>query len=472
MPACTLVFFRQDLRLEDNPALSAAIERGAVVPVFIDLSEEDPNWSLGGAARWWLHHALADLDAQLRALGGRLILRRGDPLEVLGGLAAETGADAVYWNRRYEPAAIGHDSDLKAALRERGLEVRSFNAGLLHEPWEIASGSGDPYRVFTPFSKCVLREPLPPPVGFPRDRLRWNASWPASARLEELRWLPRIPWDEGFFDAWKPTRAGALERLETFVQRSVADYREARDFPAIDGTSRLSPALRWGQLGPREVVAALGPARELPGGAVFLNEILWREFAYHILFHFPQTPEEPLQAKYARFPWKPDAALQEAWKTGRTGYPIVDAGMRQLWQTGWMHNRVRMVVGSLLVKHLLQPWQVGARWFWDTLVDADLASNTLGWQWAGGCGADAAPYFRIFNPMTQGKKFDPQGHYVRRWVPELARLPNALLHEPWTAPAEVLAACGVRLGETYPRPVVDHRAGRERALAAFKSLQA
>lgn len=467
----TLVWFRQDLRLQDNPALAAAIERGAVVPVFLWSPEREGDWPPGGASRWWLHHALKDLRDQLRERGGDLILRRGAVEASLRALLSESGADAVYWNRRYEPAAIEADSDLKAALCESGFEVRSFNASLLHEPWTVASGSGDPYRVFTPYSKNLLRRDLPEPIDVPLTAAAWGGGEITSDVLEDWALLPKVDWDSGFYKAWNPTRAGGMGRLHAFLQHHAEGYSEARDLPAEDGTSRLSPYLHWGQIGPREIAAALAPLRAKKGGEVFFNEILWREFGYHILFHFPHTAEAPLQAKYAKFPWREDADALAAWQRGQTGFPIVDAGMRQLWATGWMHNRVRMIVASLLVKHLLQPWQAGARWFWDTLVDADLASNSLGWQWAGGCGADAAPYFRIFNPMTQGKKFDGSGEYVRRWVPELARLPDKFLHEPWEAPESVRTQCGVELGETYPLPVIEHKAGRERALAAFQQLK-
>jgi deoxyribodipyrimidine photo-lyase len=458
----TLVWLRQDLRLQDHPALVAAAKRGEIVPVFIWSPGSEGAWKAGGASRWWLHHALVDLAKAFEAAGGSLIFRSGDPLRVLRALIEETGADAVFWSRRYEPAAIEHDSAVKAALRDDGLEVKSFNASLLFEPWEVANGSGDPYRVFTPFSKCLLKRPMPEPVELPGE-LQF-----ASAHAEDLAsfgLLPEQDWDRDFYEAWDPTRAGAEARFARFLDGPVKDYGEGRDLPAEDGTSRLSPYLHFGQISPREVLSRLGSETEHKSGAVFRNEILWREFGYHILFHFPHTPEEPLQAQFKDFPWQPEASLVKAWRQGQTGYPIVDAGMRQLWKTGWMHNRVRMIVASLLVKHLLQSWQVGAAWFWDTLVDADLASNTLGWQWAGGCGADAAPYFRIFNPIIQGKKFDAGGAYVRRWVPELKGLPDKYIHAPWEAPE------ALRRKLDYPEPIIEHSAGRERALEAFAAYK-
>jgi len=468
----TIVWFRRDLRLEDNPALARAIERGGpVVPVYIHDPEAEGEWAPGGASRWWQHHALEDLEHALRARGARLVVRRGETLGELRALLRETGADAVYWNRRYEPALTARDRVVKEALRGAGVGAESFCASLLHEPWTVATGEGRAYRVYTPFRRCVEARDWPAPVAVDLGELRAPAQWPRGVALAELGLLPRIAWDAGIRAAWQPTRAAVLQRLAAFTGGPIAHYKDARDIPADDGTSRLSPYLAWGQIGPREVVAAASRTEPGEGRQTFLNEILWREFAWHVLFHFPQTTNRPLQDKYAAFPWQDDAGLLDAWRRGRTGYPIVDAGMRQLWQTGWMHNRVRMIVGSLLVKHLLQSWLEGARWFWDTLVDADLASNTLGWQWAGGCGADAAPYFRVFNPTLQGEKFDPEGAYVRRFVPELARMPAKWIHQPWAAPADVRRAAGVVIGSDYPKPVIDHKAGRDRALAAFAQIK-
>ena len=471
MTDSTLLWFRQDLRLEDNPALAAAIERGAVIPVYIWSPEREGAWAPGGAARWWLHHALADLGEQLDARGVKLVLRAGPPEKVLRALREETGATAVYWNRRYEPAAVLADSELKASLGEEDIAVRSFNASLLHEPWEVCTQNGDPYRVFTPFSRAVAKLEEPKVVPVPLDALKGVGASPSSEALEDWGLLPELDWDGGFSEAWTPTRESAQARLKAFLGGAVDEYLEERDWPAEDGTSRLSPYLHWGQLGPREVAAAIRQRAESKGGAGYHRQLVWRDFGHHVLFHFSHTPEAPLQDSFKHFPWREDAKSLEAWQKGQTGYPIVDAGMRQLWATGWMHNRVRMVVASLLVKHLLISWREGADWFWDCLVDADLANNTLGWQWAGGCGADAAPYFRIFNPITQGTKFDPEGAYVRRWVPELEKLPAKFIHEPWEAPAGVLAKAGVKLGETYPRPLIEHKAGRERALDAFQTYK-
>ena len=483
--APTLLWFRQDLRLDDNPALAAALTRGRpVVPVFVHDEAGEGAWSFGGASKWWLHHSLAALDASLRQRGSRLLIARGDSEAELRRLIAATGADAVYWNRRYEPAARTRDSAIKARFTADGVESKSFNGALLFEPHTIRNKQGGPFQVFTPYWRHCTASGFPEPVksGGPKP-LPVPAICPDSLALEALELRPRIPWDAGFSARWTPGEAGAQKRLQRFLgDEAVHAYDERRDFPASDGTSGLSPHLHWGEIGPRQIVAAvqaLGRTRGLDpasnGARVFLAELGWREFAHHLLYHFESTPERPLRADFARFPWAGDPGGKKlrAWQRGRTGYPIVDAGMRELWTTGWMHNRVRMIVASFLVKHLRLPWQQGAAWFWDTLVDADLANNTLGWQWSAGCGADAAPYFRIFAPVTQGQKFDTDGAYVRRWVPELAKVPDKFLHAPWTAPAGMLAQAGVTLGTggSYPAPIVDHATARAEALAAFQTLR-
>ena len=471
----TLVWFRQDLRIADNPALCAALETGGpVIPLYIHAPTEEAPWEPGGATRWWLHHSLAQLTQDLRRLGSDLCLRVSeDSLATLMELARTCQATRIVWNRRYEPAIIARDQRIKTALRAAGIDTDSYNSALLHEPWTVKTQSGGPFQVFTPFWRRCLSlddpgESSPPPatLAAPRD-------WPASARLEELALLDRIDWAKGMRDAWQPGSAAAHALLEHFLNESFDDYRTARDRPAVRGTSRLSPHLHFGEIGPRQIWHATRRFALARGqhttwrDSTFLTEVGWREFAYHLLYHFPHTPLQPLREKFSRFPWKPTPAATTAWTRGATGYPIVDAGLRELWHTGWMHNRVRMIAASFLIKDLLVNWTEGARWFWDTLVDADLASNTLGWQWVAGSGADASPFFRIFNPVTQGSKFDPDGEYVRRWVPELKHLPNEWLHRPWAAPPGLLKTAGVVLGETYPHPVVDHDLARKDALAAL-----
>ena len=471
----SILWFRVVLRLADNPALQTAFQRGgAIVPVFVHAPEEESPWSPGGASRWWLHQSLKALDAALRARGSRLILRRGPALETLRSLAKETGTTAVFWNRRYEPVVSERDAKVQAALHGDGLKTESFNAALLHEPWTIQNQSGKPFQVFTPFWKhCLNRpepaEPKPAPQKFPAP-----AKWPKSLALAELELEPKINWAEGMRAAWQPGEAGALGNLQQFLTQAFDDYSEQRNRPDLPGTSRLSPHLHFGEISPRQIwhgLRALAAQRGLTVAAwrnsQFLAEVGWREFAHHLLFHFPHTPAEPLRPQFKKFPWRENAAWLRAWQKGRTGYPIVDAGMRELWATGWMHNRVRMIVDSFLVKDLLISWQQGARWFWDTLVDADLAQNTLGWQWTAGCGADAAPYFRVFNPVSQGEKFDSGGDYVRRWCPELAKLPDAWLHRPWEAPMEILGRAGLGLGRDYPEPIVNHALARAAALEAL-----
>jgi len=473
----TLVWFRQDLRLADNPALAAALEFGApIVPVYIFAPEEEAGFAPGGASRWWLHQSLSRLDEDLRRCGSRLCLRRAaDSLGELTRLAQQCGATRIVWNRRYEPAAIARDRRIKAALQAAGLEPASYNSALLHEPWSVRTANGGPFQVFTPFWRHCLELPDPePPLPAPQ-RIPAPATWPAALELDELA-PPRLDWTLRMHAAWTPGSSAAHARLRRFLHDCWDGYPDNRDRPDLPATSRLSPYLHFGEIGPREIWHA---TREfsMRGEAAgwrrsrFLTELGWREFAYHLLFHFPHTPEQPLREKFAGFPWRPSPEQLRAWQRGLTGYPLVDAGMRELWRTGWMHNRVRMIAASFLIKDLLQPWTDGARWFWDTLVDADLASNTLGWQWVAGSGADAAPYFRIFNPTLQATRFDPQGGYVREWVPELARLPDEWIHQPWAAPAPVLATAGVRLGSDYPQRLVDHETARGEALAALATLK-
>ena len=472
--APTLVWFRKDLRLRDNSALRAAVEVGApVIPVFIWAPEEAGDWSPGAASKWWLHQSLRALGNDLSAMGGKLVLGQGGSLATLRDLVHRSGARRVFWNRRYEGPLREIDASVKRALKEDGVDVRSFNSSLLNEPHTVSTGSDRPYKVFTPYWKNVRSRKVEAPQDPDFGALQFPKRFPKSIPLERLNLLPVTQWYRKFETYWQPGEAGAQAALEQFLGTPVSAYEEERDRPDHEGTSRLSPHLHWGEIGPRQVAAHLRERHDLraKGPNTFMQEIYWREFAYNVLYHFPETPDHPLRPEFQSFPWSNDPAALKRWERGHTGFPIVDAGMRQLYEEGWMHNRVRMIVSSLLVKHLLQHWREGARWFWDTLVDADLASNTLGWQWSGGCGADAAPYFRIFNPMTQGKKFDPQGAYVKRYVPELERLDSRYVHEPWEAPDAVLDAAGLRLGDDYPEPIIEHRKGRARALEAFEAFK-
>lgn len=480
MSSVALVWFRQDLRLTDNPALFEALERGyAVIPVYIYAPSEEAKWPPGGASCFWLHHSLKSLSSDLQKFKSKLVLRSGgSSLDELRSLLKETGATAVFWNRRYEPAAIERDTRIKEALLQDKIEVRSHNASLLFEPWTILNKSDKPFRVYTPFWRHCISLPEPPvPLARPAS-IPSPAQFPESVNLEDLHLEPQINWAEGIRQAWTPGEGGAQAQVEKLLSGVLEHYAEGRNRPDRVGVSRLSPYLHFGEIGPRQIwhrvkdeVSTKSGARSKEGAQVYLKEVIWREFAYHLLYHFPHTESVPLDEKYKQFPYQRDGLALKRWQKGLTGYPLVDAGMRELWTTGWMHNRVRMVVGSFLVKDLLLPWQSGAKWFWDTLVDADLASNTMGWQWVAGCGADAAPYYRVFNPVLQGKKFDPDGDYVRKWVPELAALDGDKIHTPWLLSEEELTQAGIVLGDTYPRPIVDHSVARLRALDALKSIK-
>lgn len=464
----SIVWLRRDLRMADNPALSAAAAQGIVVPVFIWAPEEEAPWAPGAATRWWLHHSLAALSRDLENAGIPLVIRRGSSLETLRLLVKECGASAVYWNRLYEPAAIARDTRIKEQLRKDGLLVDTFNGNLLVEPPRFLNKQGTPFKVFTPFYKAAL-ERIEPAEPLPVPRALSGLSTLPSESLESLNLLPRIPWDQDFYGLWNPGEQGAAESLGSFLDSVVQGYAKGRDVPSIRGTSRLSPPLHFGEISPRQIVWNVHACGGGAGAESFVREVYWREFAHYLLYHFPETTERPLRPEFESFPWASNPEGLRAWQRGETGYPLVDAGMRELWRTGWMHNRVRMVVASFLVKDLRIPWQEGARWFWDTLLDADLASNTLGWQWTAGCGADAAPYFRVFNPVLQGLKFDPDGDYIARHVPELAALPPALRHEPWKASVIERRAAGA---EGYPAPIVDHGEARDLALEAYQRIKA
>ena len=471
-----LVLFRHDLRLADNRALDAAVQsRKPVVPVFILDEDSKGVRPIGGARRWWLRHSLTALARDLADKGARLLFRRGHTDAIVDALIAETGADRVVWNRRYDPAGAAIDAALKERLRGHGIVCESFNGQLLHEPTRLKTGTGGHYRVYSPFWRALMSEPPPrPPLDAPKT-VRGYDGVQTCDDLASWNLLPtRLDWAGGLRAEWNPGEAGAQARLRLFLAGSIAGYSENRDRPGLASTSRLSPHLAHGEITPFQLWQAVAEAMgEIPAqdAEKFRKEVVWREFSYHLLFHNPDLAERNYNRDFDGFEWRPSGDLVEAWRQGRTGYPIVDAGMRELWQCGWMHNRVRMICASFLIKHLLQDWREGERWFWDTLVDADPASNAASWQWVAGSGADAAPFFRIFNPILQGEKFDGDGGYVRRFVPELAALPNRFLHEPSEAPALLLAEAGVKLGPTYPVPVVEHARARDRAMAAYNAMR-
>jgi deoxyribodipyrimidine photo-lyase len=466
-----IVWFRRDLRLADHPALHAAASSyERVLPLYIHAPGEEGDWAAGAAGRWWLHHSLASLKMALRKHRADLHIGSGESLSVLRETIHRSGASAVYWNRLYEPASIARDSHIKKVLRAEGIEVHSFNAALWCEPWQIATQQAQPYRVFTPFwrnlrPQVTLETPLPVPSPLRAAKIA------GSLTIDALDLLPRIAWDQGMQQAWTPGEAGALSMLELFGDDALGDYATARDMPSRHGTSRLSPHLHFGEISPRQIHHALhagAQRRDLkrrPDLEPYLRQLGWREFAHHLLYHFPDTPKNNFNASFDRFSWARGSQAQlKRWQQGQTGIPLVDAGMRELWHTGWMHNRVRMIVASFLTKNLRQHWQQGARWFWDTLVDADLANNTMGWQWVAGSGADAAPYFRVFNPVTQAQKFDPTGVYLRRWLPELAEASDKLLYEPWKDPS-LLKRTG------YPAPMIDLSSSRQEALSAYQAMR-
>jgi deoxyribodipyrimidine photo-lyase len=470
VPTSTVVWFRDDLRLIDHPALQAALERQAPI-VCVYILEDDLERPLGGAARWFLHHALQALNADLKTLGNRLILRRGSAAAALTKCVHESGAQAVFWNRRYGARERGIDAGIKESLQASGIEAQSVNGHLLYEPWTVQNKTGSFFKVFTPFWRAA-RE-----IGLPAKPLLRPTLLPSSVdipseSLDSWRLFPTAPdWSGGMQASWDVGESAAQQRWRSFLDHGLSGYATLRDRLDLPHTSKLSPDLRFGTISVRQLWWDLAALEQTKDIEKFQAELGWREFSYHLLYHFPNLATKNFQDRFDAFPWQKNEAFLQAWQRGQTGYPVVDAAMRQLWQTGWMHNRARMIVASVLVKHFLQDWRLGEAWFWDTLVDADPASNSASWQWVAGSGADAAPYFRIFNPILQGEKFDPDGAYVRQFVPELAKLSKTFLHRPWTAPPAVLQSAGIVLGETYPQPIVAHEVGRDRALRAFDALK-
>lgn len=464
-----ICWFRQDLRLSDNPAFYHAVQAGNVLPVYILDDESAAQNRMGGASRWWLHYSLHALN---KSLNGKLQCYHGKADEILLKLVTRYKAKAVYWNRCYEPWRIQRDTELRSALEQKEVRVKSYNGSLLWEPWEINKDNGTPYKVFTPFYRrgCLNSTPPHEPLPTP-SRLTLVENEDDGHSIDALNLLPAIRWDKQLEPHWNIGEKAAQQRLQVFVDEELNGYKNGRNFPAMAHVSRLSPSLHFGEVSPNQVWYAAQAKGEGADIEHFCSELAWREFSYHLLYRHPDLPDRNLQSSFDVFPWREDEDALRCWQKGQTGYPIVDAGMRELWQTGYMHNRVRMIVGSFLVKNLLLHWKHGERWFWDCLVDADLANNSASWQWVGGSGADAAPYFRIFNPVTQGVKFDPEGEYTRRYVPELAALPDKYLFNPWDAPQTVLQEAGIVLGKTYPKPIVELKFSRERALRAFHSTK-
>jgi deoxyribodipyrimidine photo-lyase len=459
-PPPAILWLRQDLRLTDNPALMAALNTGRpVIPLYI-LHPASDGRAWGAASLWWLDKSLRALDASLRQRGSRLILRRGDPAMIVPALAQALGA-TVFWNRLYGGAAVERDSALKAELG-----ATSCNASLMAEPWQVKTGSGGSYQVFTPFWKAAREAIKDAPIQPAPRHIPAPDGWPESDVLADWKLHPFAPDWSGGFGSWTPGEAGAQARLDAFVQGPLRRYAEARDRPDVEGTSLLSPHLHWGEIGPRQARRAILDAiadGQVPAaqGDKALAELGWREFNHHLLYEHGALYRRNIRPAFDAMAWRADPAGLAAWREGRTGYPMVDAGMRQLWATGYMHNRVRMIVASFLIKHLLIDWREGEAWFWDTLVDACAANNPANWQWSAGSGADAAPFFRVFNPVAQGERYDPQGDYVRRWVPQLRDLSAPFIHRPWEA--------GGAPG--YPKPIIDHAEGRARALEAFKTMR-
>ena len=471
MRRLTIVWFRLDLRISDNPALFHAVSQGKILPVYI-LDDTSPgSWKIGGASRWWLHHALERLNLDLK---GHLQFFRGSAGKILLSLIETTGADGVFWNRGYEPWKIERDRAVKEVLKERRIETGSFNGSLLKEPWTTVKDDNSPYKVFTPYLKKGYAQLIGEAVKTlqdPEDPDYYKERLKESVELKDLNLLPGIPWDAGMRRFWTPREKDARHQLKAFLEQGLADYETGRDFPGRNSTSRLSPYLHYGQISPGQIWNAFYERKSEQNSLSFKKEMVWREFAYYLLFHFPTIPEKNLKTKFDNFPWEENGSLLKAWQKGKTGIPLVDAGMRELWQTGQMHNRIRMITASFLVKNLRIHWKKGEKWFWDCLVDADLASNSASWQWVAGSGTDAAPYFRIFNPVTQGEKFDRKGEYTRKYVPELADLSDKYLFKPWKAPEKILEEGGIRLGKDYPFPIVDISMSRKEALEAYNTLK-
>ena len=470
-----IYWIRQDLRLMDNPALTAAVNNGPIIPIYI-LDEESPKeHKLGQSSRLWLHHSLIQLN---RKFDNKLLIAKGNPEDILINICDLEGVNNIFWNRDYEPWSIIRDKQIKQNLSEKNIQVSTFNSSLLWEPWDVKKNDNTPYRVFTPYFRrgCLNAKTPRRPIHKPDNIIYHPINCFKPIQINDLNLQSDYKWKDNIIAQWSIGEDAAQKRLNEFVDNELDGYKEGRNFPTKKNVSRLSPYLHWGEISPNTVWYKVKDKNDLEvknhqDTDHFLSEMGWREFSHSLLYYFPELPKKNLQKKFDKFSWNIDETKLKAWQRGKTGYPIVDAGMRELWLTGYMHNRLRMIVGSFLVKNLLLHWNEGEKWFWDCLVDADLANNSAGWQWIAGCGADAAPYFRIFNPITQGLKFDPNGEYVRKYIPEISKLPNKYLFNPWEAPYEELERANVTLGDTYPKPIVDLKISRQDALSAFAQLK-
>ncbi|MFK8026628.1 MAG: deoxyribodipyrimidine photo-lyase [Gammaproteobacteria bacterium] len=474
MSSPIIFWFRQDLRIKDNAALTAAASTGRpIICIYILDTSQINHWPFGQASLWWLHHSLTHLTKALKSFNVKLILRSGSVIEELDNIVQSTDAQALYFTKHYEPYNNTVEDKVHEHFLDR-LEIKRYRGYLLFEPEEIRTGKNEPYKVFTPFYRNCLKTNVPgKPIPAPKTLTIYKKKID-SEKLTDWNLLPNKPnWAKGFNDYWTPGETSAHEYLKDFIAHAGNKYPMLRNRPDINGTSRLSPHLHFGEISPKQIWAAIKNSSKIleNNGEAYLRQLIWRDFAYHLLVHWPDFPEKPFREEFSKFPWKNDAQSFKAWQKGQTGFPIVDAGMRELWKTGWMHNRVRMIVASFLIKDLLIPWQQGQQWFWNTLVDANLANNAASWQWVAGSGADASPYFRIFNPVLQGEKFDPLGDYVREWVPELRHMPKKYIHSPWLAPENILNTAKVTLGDNYPHRIIDHSVARDRALAAYKKLK-
>jgi len=464
-----ILWFRKDLRLMDNPALVEANLNAEIIPIFI-LDDTNPEENkMGAASRVWLYHSLKSLNISLQK---KINFYSGDPVKIISELINNYNINGVYWNRCYEPWEIRRDKKIKDLLKIKKVKAKSFNGSLIREPWEVLKEDQTPYKVFTAlYKKAYLNSDIKVEVINEPTKINYSTKIFSSNTLDTLKLLPNLSWADNIIKYWQVGEKNAHLKMTEFFKKGIDDYKEGRNFPFKKNVSRLSPHIHFGEISPKQLWVKAKSISSNKNTEHFVSEICWREFSYYLLYHFPNLPKDNLQKKFNNFPWKENNYYFDSWKKGKTGYPIIDAGMRELYETGYMHNRVRMIVASFLVKNLLIHWHKGERWFWDCLFDADLANNSASWQWVAGSGADAAPYFRIFNPVTQGVKFDVDGQYTKQYVPELKDMPNKYLFSPWEAPDDVLNKANVVLGGNYPKPIIDIKESREKALYSFSLIK-